>query len=205
MKHLAMSGRRFEKAKAELIFRGLVTEANVKLGNYRPVLYIIPTEKAIQQNDVANITLLKKIGNVGIAHAIYQDIVAEAYALSGYAVFTEHTVNGRRYDVYAVGNERTIGIEIELTTENFADKIQNSEVDELVAVFRDREQLDRLRATVSPLEPSLLRKVRFTLIADYLRMIRNKIDSERAGTNSNSQSEQNPSPARNKDRNKGEE
>ncbi|MBI2185454.1 MAG: hypothetical protein HYU39_10925 [Thaumarchaeota archaeon] len=205
MKAMGISGRRIERAKNELLGNGLVIEANVKLGNYRPVLYLVPTEKAIELlKNVADITLLKKIGNVGIEHLVYQDIVAEGYALSGYAVFTEHNAGNRRYDVYAVANEKTIGIEIELSTENIHEKIQNSDVDELVFVFKDKQTLERIRATVSPIESSLLKKVRFTVIDDYMRIVKNKIAAEQQGKISDSHSEDNSDSLRNKDRNKGE-
>lgn len=205
MKAMCISGRRIERAKEELLQRELVKEANVKIGNYRPVLYLIPTEKSIELlKNVADITTLKRIGHAGMGHAIYEDIVAEAYALSGYAVFTEHSVGNRRYDVYAVANEKTIGIEIELTTENLKEKMQNSDVNELVFVFKDKQTLERMRATVSPNESSLLQNVRFRLIDEYMRIVRNKIDAEQRGINSNGKSQTESDDLRNKDRNKGE-
>lgn len=91
-----------------------------------------------------NITIWRRIGNVGFEHCLYQVLIAYNFRNRGLKATIEKALaSGREVDVYVEGRER-IGIEIELTTTNIEEKIRGiDELDRLIIlvkaeqVFRD--------------------------------------------------------------------
>ena len=136
---LRLSARRVEKAVQEIELKQLAAPVEVPLGNFRPVKFLMPTTPALNllANVGHNISLWKKIGNVGFEHSLYQVLIAFTFRNRGLRTTIEKTLpSGRRVDVYVEGRER-IGIEIELTTTNIEEKIRGIDsLDRLIILVK---------------------------------------------------------------------
>jgi hypothetical protein len=166
---LRLSARRIEKAVQELELKQLAAPIEVPLGNFRPVKFLMPTTLALNllANVGHNISLWKKIGNVGFEHSLYQVLIAYNFRNRGLKTTIEKTLpSGRRVDVYVEDRER-IGIEIELTTTNIEEKVQGIDsLDKLIILVKEEKVFHDF---VLFLRKSTNEKVRIARVNEFLR------------------------------------
>ena len=116
-KLLDISAWKLEKAKKELITKGLVVQKEIQLTG-RPTAFLILTNKALQFLDSKGIDTRKwrYIGHVGYEHMLYQVLIRSGFEKIGYDAHLEVEVSrDRRIDVLAVKGKWRIGIEVELS------------------------------------------------------------------------------------------
>ena len=167
---MKISGRRIIAAIQELTERHLIASVEVPLGKFRPVRFLLATEDALilLSSFGYDTSLWKKIGNVGFEHNLYQVLIAYSFRKKGYEATIEKKLpSGRRLDVYCSDGKRKTGIEIEVTTNNFEEKIQGiDELDELAILVKDDEGL---RAGVRFLQARpAIKKVTIQKVRDFL-------------------------------------
>jgi hypothetical protein len=168
---LKFSGRRIEAAIQELASRHLIVSLDIPLGRFRPVKFLLPTDDALNllRDFGYDTNLWKKIGNVGFEHSLYQVLIAYSFRKKGYeATIEKKLASGRRLDVYCNDGRRKTGIEIELTTSNFEEKVEGiDELDNLVILVKDEESL---RAGVRFLQARpAIKKVTIQRVSEFLR------------------------------------
>jgi len=167
---MKVSGRRIIAAIQELTERHLIASIEVPLGKFRPVRFLLATEDALilLSSFGYDISLWKKIGNVGFEHSLYQVLVAYSFRKKGYeATIEKKLASGRRLDVYYTDGMTKTGIEIEVTTKNIEEKVQGiDELDNLVILVKDEESLrDGVRFLQA--RPAV-KKVTIQKVRDYL-------------------------------------
>jgi len=113
---LGFSAKRLEKAKSELLSKGLIREVRISLTGRRPKLFLTLTEKSIQLLKLKGIStkLWEYIGNVGFEHVLYQVLIRYFMRKLGFNAKLEAKVGSRRVDVLAFNEQKKIGFEIEL-------------------------------------------------------------------------------------------
>lgn len=168
---LKVSGRRIESAIQELADRHLIASADIPLGRFRPVKFLLPTDDALQllRSFGYDTSLWKKIGNVGFEHSLYQVLIAYSLRKRGYEATIERKLaSGRRLDIYCYDGKRKTGIEIELTTTNIEEKVEGiDELDSLVILVKDEESL-RDGVMFLKARPAI-KKVRVQKVSEFLR------------------------------------
>jgi hypothetical protein len=167
---MKVSGRRIIAAIQELTERHLIASIEVPLGKFRPVRFLLATQDALilLSSFGYDISLWKKIGNVGFEHSLYQVLVAYSFRKKGYeATIEKKLASGRRLDVYYTDGMTKTGIEIEVTTKNIEEKVQGiDELDNLVILVKDEESLrDGVRFLQA--RPAV-KKVTIQKVRDYL-------------------------------------
>jgi hypothetical protein len=136
-KELGISVKRFEKAKQELISRGLIEQIDISLSKRRPTSFLVLTDKALQLLEAKglDISVWKHVGNVGFEHMLYQVLIRWQLKKIGYDAHIEVEIaKGRRIDVLATKNRRKIGIEVELNA-NVDLKQKLSEIESLDELY----------------------------------------------------------------------
>ena len=113
---LGFSVKRLEKAKSELLSKGLIREVRISLTGRRPKLFLTLTEKSIQLLKLKGIStkLWEYIGNVGFEHVLYQVLIRYFMRKLGFNAKLEAKVGSRRVDVLASNEQKKIAFEIEL-------------------------------------------------------------------------------------------
>lgn len=152
-KALSLSGRRAQSAKSELVAKKLATEVEVALGGYRPVKFIVLTPYGIDvlRSMDCDVRLWKHTGHMGFRHQLYLVLIAYSLEKCGWAVRREKALaNGRRVDIYAVKDDRTMAVEVELGDFDPGAELKAlEEVDEIVIVTegqaKDIGASDRVR------------------------------------------------------------
>jgi hypothetical protein len=168
---LGFSGRKIEAAVQELSARHLIVTKQVPFESFTRVKFLNPTDDALNLLSAFghDTSLWKKIGNVGYDHSILQVHIAYSFRKKGYEATIEKKLpSGRRLDVYYNDGKRKTGIEIELTTANYEEKIKGiDELDSLVILVKDEESLRDglmfLRARPA------MKKVTVQKVSDFLR------------------------------------
>ncbi|MEM3490087.1 MAG: hypothetical protein QXO75_10615, partial [Nitrososphaerota archaeon] len=186
-KALNFSSRKGEQAKKELIQKGLVTEAQVKLGSFRPLKFLVPTREGLKTLEKMGqkTRLWEYIGYSGFEHRFYQVIITYSLRRCGYEVSIEKLVdNGVRADVLASKNGKRIGIEVELDARIDLNRlfVQMKNIDELWVVSKSLETLKGIKSKLMErLHPSLMQKIRFQLIEEYVSKIQAKGNTDFCG------------------------
>jgi hypothetical protein len=117
LKELAISVKRFERAKHELISKGLAEQLDIPLSKRRPTSFLVLTDKALQLLEAKGVdtSIWKHVGNVGFEHMLYQVLIRWQLKKLGYDAYIEVEIaKGRRIDVLAIKNGRKVGVEVEL-------------------------------------------------------------------------------------------
>jgi hypothetical protein len=147
----------------------LVVPVSVPLGRFRPVRFLVPTSEALSllANVGHDISLWKKIGNVGFEHSLYQVLIAYSFRRRGFETTIEKTLaSGRRVDVFIDGKLK-IGIEIELTTGNLEEKLRGiDELDRLVLLVKAEQVLQEYQNELSNRHAD---KVTVSRVIEFLR------------------------------------
>jgi hypothetical protein len=182
-KELNLSGRRAIAAKDELIGKGLVEEVQVKLGNYRPVKFLVLTDMAISmlRENGEDVRLWKHTGHMGFNHQLYCVLIAYSYRNAGYNTSIEKQMSSdRRVDVLVELEGKLIAIEVETgPSVDIRNKMKVlGEVDELVIVVEDESIIHRL-------DTDLPESVSMYHVADYLNYLKSNYNMEKPGNNSN--------------------
>jgi hypothetical protein len=183
-KALRFSGRRAEKAKAELIQHDLAKEVKVSIGK-TAITFLVPTGKALLllKSLGENTELWKHIGRVGFEHRLYQVLIAYILKKLGYQTTIEKILGSVRIDVLAVNGKKKLGIEVELDRDvNVENKLKAlNELDQLVIACKDQTVMESIRSKLNPTVPS---KVRLCLVSRYLSEIKRNISGSAKGNGS---------------------
>ena len=174
---LRFSGARFDKAKKELLSKGLVRQVPIQLTGRRPKVFLVLTDLALKLLESRNMetSLWKHVGNVGFEHVLYQVLIRWRFEKLGFDAHIEAKLeNGRRIDVLAVKDKR-IGVEIELNANvDLRPKLRLSkELDELYIVTRKemfyeiKNKLGRLPENVKVYSIDKLLTKLFNLAREY--------------------------------------
>lgn len=190
-KMLGMLGKKGEEAKSELIQRKLVEENEIPIGSFRPVKYLVPTDTGLEflKREGQDTSFWKTAGNVGFDHMLYQRLIAFYLDRLNHQVTLEKDLgNGRRVDVFAsIGNKR-VGIEISQNSNVDVWQLLKAQqqLDELVIVCKDRTVLEKLEERIREVAyPSVLSKIKFCLVTEYLSELRSDIRADRLENKSN--------------------
>ena len=167
---LRISGRRVESAKNELIEKGLVDEVSIQLTAKKPIKFLVPTQRALNMLDQSgmDISLWKRVGNVGFEHMLYQVLIRWGYQKLGYEARIEARVGKRRVDVLALKGKDVIGVEIELNPYNEIES-KLDVVDSLTRLYilsNDDEKLRIIAKRVGKRE-----KVRLLTVRRFLKSL----------------------------------
>jgi len=153
-KALSFSGRRAQAAKNEIVVKKLAVEVEVPLGGYRPVKFLALTPLAIDMLKAIHhdVRLWKHTGHMGFKHQLYTVLIAYSLRRQGWTVSIEKKLgNGRRVDVYAANDSKTMVIEVEMGEVDLETKLTAlNEVDEILIVTESPtnniEQSERVKA-----------------------------------------------------------
>jgi hypothetical protein len=165
--------------KEELVTKGLVRETELPLGANRPTKFLLPTEKGLQflKDNGENARKWQYWGNQGFEHRLLASIVYYIFLNSGFQTTREVALDsGKRVDVFAMANERRIGVEIEMDSN--ADiwgflKAQK-DLDELQILCRDSDVLRNIESSLQNVAyPQVMNKIKLFTISQYLKSHRN--------------------------------
>ena len=152
-KTLNLSGRKGDLARQELLDKNLVEQAEVKLGKYRPVKFLVLTSLGVEylKNLGIETDLWGSIGRVGFRHRLYQVLCANSLKKLGYETHVEKTIEGRRIDVLATKGDKSLAIEVQLNSDLDVDKILEiqNRFDDLLVLCDDEELLDGLTSILN--------------------------------------------------------
>jgi len=129
-------------AVTELCEKKFLAGKPIQLSTGRPSLYMEPTElgKAwLVKNNVDLSAWNDYVGHVGLEHRVYQWLIANSLQKLGYVVRKEHSIESKRFDVYAEKDDHKLGIEICVSPKmNFfeTEKVAES-LSEILFVCRD--------------------------------------------------------------------
>jgi len=183
---LKISGRRIETAMEELAERKLTAAMDIPLGRFRPVKFLILTDEALNllANVKHDVSLWKKIGNVGFEHSLYQVLVAYAFRKKGWEAGIEKEImKGRRLDVLIQQNGTKVGVEIELTTADIENKVMGIEkLDRLVFLVKDEQTKTSFQERITKL--ACREKIEVFLARNFLANIDYRISHGTHGTKS---------------------
>jgi len=182
-KELGISVKRFEKAKQELISKGLVEQLDISLSKRRPTSFLVLTDKALNILEAKglDISIWKHVGNVSFEHMLYQVLIRWQLKKLGYDAHIEvEIVKGRRVDVLAIKNGRRIGIEVELNA-NVDLRKKLSEVESLdeLYIVTSKKLFNEIREKLGDLASN----VRLYSIDRFLEVFGNLVGEE-MGNNS---------------------
>jgi KaiC/GvpD/RAD55 family RecA-like ATPase len=184
-RELGISVKRFEKAKQELISRGLVKQLSISLSKRRPTSFLVLTNEALQILEAKGLdtSVWKHVGNVGFEHMLYQVLIRWQLKKLGYDAHIEVEVaKGRRMDVLAIKNGRKIGIEVELNANvNLKEKLNEIETLDGLYIVTSKELFNEIREKLGDL-PS---NVKLYSIDRFLERFGN-LFGEETGNNSSS-------------------
>lgn len=116
---LGFSGSRGEAAKLELIRHNLVREQPVKLGKFKPVTFLIPTDVGLKylKSTGHNVKNWDFVGyRISFEHRLWQWLFYAAYKERDYEVEFEKNIENYRIDVFAVKGDERIAVEIAITS-----------------------------------------------------------------------------------------
>jgi hypothetical protein len=165
--------------KEELVTKGLVREIELPLGANRPTKFLVPTEKGLQflRKNGEDASKWKYWGNQGFEHRLCITIVYFIFLNSGFQTRREETLgSGKRVDVFALANDRRVGVEIEMDSN--ADiwgflKAQK-DLDELQILCRDSDVLRNIESRLQRIAyPAVMNKIKLFTISQYLKSHRN--------------------------------
>ena len=181
-RELGISAARLEKAKEELISRGLVEQVDIPLSGKRPTSFLVPTQKALQllESKGLDVSLWKHVGNVGFEHMLYQVLIRWEFKKLGYDAHIEVNLDGRRIDILAVKNGKKVGVEVELNTNiDLKQKFSGIEVLDQVYVVTSRKAFNRVREKLGTLSNNIM----VYSIDKFLEKLRN-LSTEEIGIDS---------------------
>ncbi|MGQ9469465.1 MAG: hypothetical protein ACUVTD_06530, partial [Nitrososphaerales archaeon] len=181
-KELGISAARLEKAKEELISKGLVEQVNISLSGGRPASFLVLTERALRLLESKGLatSLWRHVGNIGFEHMLYQALIRWEFLKLGYNAHIEASLNGRRIDVLVVKDGRKIGIEVELSANvDLKQKLNGIDsLDELYIITRN-DLFGQIKDRLGPLP----NKVKVYSIDVFLKSLRN-LSIEKVGMSS---------------------
>lgn len=197
VKELQLSARRIERAKQELIEKGLVKEVKISLGR-RPTSFLALTDKALSFLNAKGMdtSLWRHIGNVGFQHALYQILIMWVFKRLGYDAHVETKLTeGRRIDVLAVKGGKKIGVEVELNANSdLRHKLYGAESLDRLYMVTSKETFHEVKEKLGNAPDN----VRVVSIDVMLRKLRN-LSAEINGRNGiNSKEEEFSANSRNK-------
>ncbi len=181
---IKMSGRKIEAAIEELADRKCIVALDIPLGRFRPVKFLMLTDEALNllRNLGHDVSLWKKIGNVGFEHSLYQVLVAYSFRKKGWEAYIEKQIaEGRWVDVVIKENGVKVGVEIELTTADLDAKVIGIErLDKLVFLVRDEEMKTSFQEKINQM--ACRDKIEVFLVRKFLASIDSRIGHGTHGT-----------------------
>jgi hypothetical protein len=188
---LGMLGKRGEEAKSELIRMKLVEEHEIPIGSFRPVKYLTPTTLGLEflRGKVQKTDHWKAVGHVGFDHMLYQKLIGFYLREKGHSfVFEKDLGNGRRVDIFAIIDDKRVGIEVAQNSNIDVWQLLKAQqnLDELVIVCKDRNVLEMLEERIKGVAyPVVLSKIKLHLVTEYLSRLRSDVRARKLEKKSN--------------------
>jgi len=188
-KSLGLSGRKAQIAKSELVERGLVKEVHIRLGNYRPVTFLLPTDMGVDflQTCGAATSFWKYVGHVSFEHRLVTVLASYPLRDAGFDVRTEAEIGNLRLDMLATSRDgRRVGVEVVQSNAVEEQKLLECLrlLDEIFVVCKDERTRNSVQLLVDRVVPQDSRnRVMVETTGEFLKRWRNRsIGMETSGS-----------------------